>query len=317
MYMEENKKIWRLVLIVSLVVALFCLYLLNDKYKWIEFNKKETTNNNEKEEEEENVLEDLFYNQRAFLDEIKEASNIDVLRVLSGSKKTLKESYVSKITPINNSLETAIKTKTDALLNQETISTEDIMNLRRDMIISADAYNIALGNLQGDTDSFELFTTIVYQSPLNSYYYFDGIEGSFLIEVNYAYLYNIMKDKMTPAARAYSIIKNEIFKYNNSNYLYKDGGLGVTWDVFKEVILLYDEYVLEYPNETKVIDEYNTLFDIFIGTTELPNTPIVENKSIKSEVIKAYKDIVDNHKAFSKYNEVKKKYDSNVNGLLQ
>ncbi|NLV90242.1 MAG: hypothetical protein GX032_02095 [Tenericutes bacterium] len=313
----ENKKITKnlyCVILMGLVLflSLFCLYLLNDKYEWITNNKVENTIENviNETEEKEEKINDLFYNQRAFLDEIGESSNIDFAKTLSPSEQTIKDTFLSKINPINLSLENNIKLKTDSLLNQSSISSDDVYKLRREMILSADSYNIALGNLANDTKGYELFTIITYQAPLIGYYYFDGIEGTYLIEVNYAYLYNVMKEKLTPSTRAYCILKNEVFKYNNSNYLYKDGGLGITWNEFKEVILLYDDYVKKYPNETEVNKEYKTLFDIYIGIIELPNTPIYENNIIKEEVLITYKDIIDNHKDFTKYGELKNKYEN-------
>lgn len=58
-----------------------------------------------------------------------------------------------------------------------------------------------------------------------------------------------------------------------------------------------------------LINKYKTLFDIFIGIIELPNTSIYENSIVKEEVLIIYKDIIDNHKDFTKYNEVKAKYE--------
>ena len=317
---NKSKKTLYIVIIVVVLLSLFCLYLLNDKYGWLKKNNdKETIKKNDntsvkEEQKEEEEVKDLTFNQRAFLDEIiKGNNNIDVNKVLSTSEASIKDTFINKITPINTALEISIKAKTDVLLEQSSISTDDIFELRKEMIMAADSYDRALGNLSGEADGFELYTTITYKAPLNNYYYFDGVEGVYLIEVNYAYLFNILKDKLTIEAKDYLILKSEVFKYNNGNYLYKDGGLGIEWNEFEKVILLYDDYVRVHPNETIVNNEYKTLFNIYIGIMELPNTPIYKEDgvTITTEVLNTYKDIIDNHKDFTKYNELKTKYESN------
>jgi hypothetical protein len=290
--MEKKKSLIIVLSGVVFIVLLIGLYLLNDNEE----------------------LKDLSFNQRGYLDEVIAGSNLDINKNLSSSERSIKDTYVNKTITINTSLEGDIKVKTDALLEQDSISTTDISTLRREMIIAADSYDMALAELSGEAGEFPLYTLITYYSPLNNYYYFDGIEGTYMIEVNYSYLYNVLKEKLTPATRAYCILKSEVFKYNNGNYLYKDGALSVTWDKFEEVLLLYDNYVKTYPDETIVNNEYNILFDIYIGITVLPNTPIYgyDGETVTTEVLNTYKDIIDNYKDFTKYDEVKIKYDANI-----
>jgi hypothetical protein len=311
---EKETKTGLIIFLTALITTFFWvgLYLLNDKYDWVDL-PGDTAEKEEEKEEEQEEIEDLTFDNKAYLNELIKSSNIDVNKTLTTTETTKKEKYLDDFDQLFTELNQAITSKVDELKDKDTLTTTDMESFEDFLLTKIEDYNDKLANLSSDAD-FNLSTIIVYNMPLSDYYYIDNTEGTYFLDLNYALIHNTFKDQLTEARREYYVLKNNIYKNNNTNKLYKDAALLGTWDEFKDIILDYDAYVKKYPSETKVKDEYDTLFDIYIGEFTLDNTPIYKDKNkteVKDEVLQTYKDIIDNHTDFSRYEEVKTKYDKN------
>ncbi|MFA5602773.1 MAG: hypothetical protein WDA21_03460 [Bacilli bacterium] len=308
---EPHTKKGLIIFITALITTIFWvgLYLLNDQYEWVDLNNKKNEKTKEEEKEE---IEDLNFDNKAYLNEMINENEINVDDDLNSAESTKKEAYLNDFDELSTKLNQDITTKVDELKDKDTLTTIDMESFEDFLLTEIEDYNDKLANLSSDAD-FELSTIIVYNMPLSDYYYIDNTEGTYFLGINYAKIHNTFKNQLTEARRDYYVLKNEIYKNNNTNDLYKDAALLGSWNEFKDIILDYDTYVEKYSSETKVKTEYDKLFDIYIGEFTLDNTPIYEDdeETIKDEVLSTYKDIVDNHTDFSRYEEVKEKYDEN------
>lgn len=317
--MEETNQKGRKGLIIIIIMLLLIIllggfYLLNDKYEWIKFNKeKEEVNNDNKDEEEKEEIKDLTFDNRLLLSEMIKSNKTDINKELTTSENELLDKYMDKFDTIYDDLEIEINEKITTLNKKDKITSSDASDFESFLIEKEETYNSVINELFGESD-YDLSLIILSKVKLLDYYYIDTIEGSYFVDVNYAAIFNALKDKLEASKKDYYILKNNIYEYNGTNSLYKDAGLIVTWEEYKDVILAYDDYTQRYPSETKALDTYDTLFDIYTGEFTLDNTPIYEDKAkttIKSEVLDTYKDIVDNHLDFSRYDEIKTIYEEN------
>jgi len=316
--MEENKQKRGLlitIIVIVIVVLLGGFYLLNNKYEWVKFtkDKEETKNENENENTDENEeIKDLTFDNKDYLNKLIESVDIDVNKELSSSNEAIKDEYLDHFTNANDELKTAIDEKVNELKEKTSITTADMEGFEEFLSSKTETYDAILTDLSEEAD-FELATIILSKADLLDYYYIDNTEGMYFVSINYGYLYNIFKDKLTAERKSYYILKNDVYNLEGTNSLFKDAGLIVTWDKLKNVIIDYDKYLKLYSNETAAKEEFTKLYDVYTGEFKLDNTPIYEddNKTIKEEVLISYKDIIDNHTNFSKYDEIKAKYDAN------
>ncbi len=167
-------------------------------------------------------------------------------------------------------------------------------------------------------DEFEQFLTTVglnlnieginEEDLNNNGFIIEHNEGEITLELNYKYLYNNFKNKAAEVKVDYYNLKSTIYDYANSNHLYKDAELGVTWDQYRKILVLFDDYLKKH-NQTTHQDEFNRLFGVYIGNPVLDNTPIYDkNNKLKAEIKESYEYLLTNNKIFSKYEEVKSHY---------
>jgi hypothetical protein len=130
-----------------------------------------------------------------------------------------------------------------------------------------------------------------------------------ILKFDYNYLYNNFK-AIAPKVKVdlYSLRK-QIYEYTGSNDLFNDTELFVTWDEFKDILILTDEYVRKYPDETDVKNDYELWFDVYTGVVQVGNNSIYDsNNKLIPEVKTGHEDILNNHKDFLRYSDLEKHY---------
>lgn len=135
-------------------------------------------------------------------------------------------------------------------------------------------------------------------------------EGLYYIDINYQYLYETFNDKATKVKTDYYDLKSKIYDYADSNNIFEDAALKISWNEYREILILFDNYLKKHSETIEPQEEFNNLFEFYIGNEIIDNTPIYDgNGKLKEEVKESYKFLLENNKDFTRYEEVKAHYE--------
>ncbi|MFA5602529.1 MAG: hypothetical protein WDA21_02190 [Bacilli bacterium] len=130
-----------------------------------------------------------------------------------------------------------------------------------------------------------------------------------ILRFDYNYLYNNFKDVAPKVKVDQYLLRKTIYEYAGANDLYTNTELLVTWDKYKEILILIDDYVRKYPDEIDIKNDYEQWFDVYIGVATLENNSIYDsNNKLIPEVKAGYEDILNNHKDFLRYMDLQTHY---------
>lgn len=285
-----------LIIIGVILLVAVLVFFLNLKFKWIGYDEKEPI----REEEIEKDTAKLIFNNKDYINKLIDLINIDIVENFS-------ESDLDDLANLNSELEIEIKNNPD--FKKEVITIEDLVKIRTFLIITADNLNLKLAQLSNK--DFNEYVTLGLKMELNDYFYVDQIEGMLMVDINYAHLYNELIDNLTDEAADYLKLKYNIYNFEKSNSIFKDGGLVIKFSQFKDVILLYDAYAQKYDNDF-FNNEYKFNYEVFVGKQYMPNLSLIgEDNKIQEEYLIQYTDILDNNLNFTYYEDLEEVYNNN------
>lgn len=162
---------------------------------------------------------------------------------------------------------------------------------------------------------YEKEIQFAYYLPVSKYYNWNYPEGCLDIEMDYETIKNAFGNLLSDEIKSHLNIILKITEYSGfSNTIFSDASLMLSFEEFEEIILMYDDYMKKYSSNKEVKEEYNYYFGFYTGEYSVDNTSLFDENSYpktNQDALESYKDILDNHKDFSRYDEIEEVYNKN------